>query len=121
MAKRKGAKKSYHRREEKTAPHSVLATIIGASGAAVPFITPNPGTGGRTVLMSLVEAANGAASGDEGAVADGLNTAGQNLVNGTIQGFVPMIGLVGLAALTGWAGRKYGKSSTNLDRKWRMV
>ena len=73
------------------------------------------------MLGSLAEAAAGAEAGDSGAVADGLTTAGQELGNGLVNNFVPIIGFAVAAVLVAWGGRKYGRSATNVSRKWRVI
>ena len=113
--------KSHRRRTEPIAPHSILATLFGAGAALVPAIMPNPDDGGNSVVSQLGYAAQNAAAGDSAAAAYSLQQAGQNFENGLISGFWDIIGLAVGAVVVGWGGKKYGKSATNLDRKWRVI
>jgi hypothetical protein len=107
-------------REERTAPHSILATLVGTSAGILPFIAGNPYGGGSSALEDLSAAISAAQSGDNAAVVNYLNRAGGDFVIGVYDKFIPMIALGALAAGIGWAGRKYAKSSTNISRKWRV-
>ncbi len=113
--------KSHRRRAEPTAPHSVIATLLGAAAVAVPLITPNPNNGNNTVLSSLAIAAEDAAAGDTAKATGDLGYALDNFVAGIVNGFLPMIGLAVGGAAVGWGGRKYAKSTTNVNRKWRVI
>jgi hypothetical protein len=108
------------RREERTAPHSILATMVGAGAGILPFIAGNPYANGSTVIEDLSAAINAAQAGDNEAVGTFLNQAGADYVIGIWDKIIPIIGLGALAAGIGWAGRKYAKSSTNVSRKWRV-
>jgi hypothetical protein len=107
-------------REERTAPHSVLATLVGASAGILPFIAGNPYGGGSSALEDLSAAITAAQSGDGAAVGTYLNKAGADFVVGVYDKFIPIVALGALAAGIGWAGRRYGKASTNISRKWRV-
>ena len=128
MARRKERKESrrryrtvrMRRREERTAPHSILATMVGASAGILPFVAGNPYAGGSTVFSDLGAMADAAQAGDNAAVGQYINQAGEDFVIGIYDKIVPIIALGALAAGIGWAGRKYAKSSTNVSRKWRV-
>jgi hypothetical protein len=107
-------------REERTAPHSILATMVGFSAGILPFVAGNPYHDNSTVIEDLGAAINAAQSGDNAAVGAYLNQAGADFVIGIWDKIIPIIGLGALAAGIGWAGRKYAKSSTNISRKWRV-
>lgn len=90
---------------DKTAPHSILATIFGASAAAVPLITPQ---GGGWTAAALVESGEYA-------------SAGQVFVESVESNWQEILGLAIGAAIVGYAGKKYAKSATNVSKKWRIV
>jgi hypothetical protein len=107
-------------REERTAPHSILATMVGTGAGIMPIVSGNPYAGGRTVIEDLGAAIDAAQNGDNAAAANYINQAGADFVIGIWDKLIPMIGMGALAIGIGWAGRKYGKASTNISRKWRV-
>jgi hypothetical protein len=108
-------------RTERTAPHSILATLVGASAAAIPFLAPDPGIyGDQSALGYLGWFADAASNGDQAGMAWSAQAAGTSFVHGVISNIPALIGLGVVAAGVGWAGRKYAKSSTNVSRKWRV-
>ena len=109
-----------HRRE-KAAPHSILATIIGAAAAALPFLSQDRRyKWNYSAIEYSMMAANYAKQGDYQDAAYSMQGAGYAVVDGIINNFIPMIGLTALAAGVSWAGKKYAKAATNVSRKWRV-
>jgi hypothetical protein len=113
--------KAARHRLERTAPHSILATLVGASAAAIPFLAPDPGIyGDQSALGYLGWFADAAANGDQAGMAWSGQAAGTAFVNGVVQSIPELIGLGAVAAGIGYFGRKYAKSATNVSRKWRV-
>jgi hypothetical protein len=113
--------KTARHRIERTAPHSILGTLIGASAVALPFVTPTTVSGfTESPIEFLGYAADFAASGNNQEAALNARLAGESVVAGVVQNFIPIIGLAALGAGVAWAGRRYARSSTNVSRKWRV-
>jgi hypothetical protein len=107
-------------RMERTAPHSVLGTMIGSAAAAIPFIAPDPMQNEGNVLTFIGKALESGSAGDNVDAMNNLGAAGQSFISGIVTNFVPILGLTALGAGVSWAGRKYARSSTNVSRKWRV-
>ena len=111
--------KSHRRRTEPTAPHSILATLFGAAAGLWPFVSAPAGSIAPT--QYLAAAADAAKYDNTVAMGDNLTAAGQSFETGLVMGALPMIGLAIAGVVVSWAGRKYGKSATNISRKWRVL
>jgi hypothetical protein len=108
-------------RTEKTAPHSILGTLIGGSAAILPFISPDPRYSvDESAVQFLTYGLDAASKGDGQAAGFNFQAAGQSIVDGVVNNFVPILGLAVLGAGVSWAGRRFAKSSTNVTRKWRV-
>ena len=104
--------KSHRRsREEKTAPHSILATVFGAGAALLPIAQ------GTASYMSPLQYAAAAAEGDTAAAGD----IGPAFLSSLSAYWLDMLGLGIASAAVGWGGKKYAKSATNVSRKWRVI
>jgi hypothetical protein len=113
--------KTARHRIEKTAPHSILGTLIGASAVALPFVTPSTVSGfDESPIEFLGYAADYASQGNNQEAALNTRLAGESIVAGVVNNFIPIIGLAALGAGVAWAGRRYAKSATNISRKWRV-
>jgi hypothetical protein len=114
------AKMARHRLE-RTAPHSILGTLIGGSGVLLPFISPDPRYSvDESAVQFLTYGLDAAAKGDGQAAGFNFQAAAQAVVDGVVNNFIPILGLTVLGAGVSWAGRKFAKSSTNVTRKWRV-
>jgi hypothetical protein len=108
-------------RTEKTAPHSILGTLIGGSAALLPFISPDPRYSvDESAMQFLTYGLDAASKGDGQAAGFNFQAAGQAVVDGIVNNFPAILGLTVLGAGVSWAGRKFAKSSTNVTRKWRV-
>jgi hypothetical protein len=106
---------------EKTAPRSILGTLIEASAVMLPFVTPATVSGfDESPIEFLGYAADFASQGNNQEAALNTRLAGQAIVSGIVNNFVPIMGMAALGAGVSWAGAKYAKSSTNVSRKWRV-
>ena len=103
----------HRRRAEPTAPHSILATLFGAA-AAIEAVSGAP-------IGNAMNAINDAQAGDQAGATYYATQAVEAIPATVVSNLLPMIGLAAAAVVTGWAGRKYGKSYTNVSRKWRVV
>ena len=103
----------HRRRAEPTAPHSVLATIISLV-AASSVVNGDTAIGVQNLLTDVSENNPAAASRDVTYIAE-------SLPNSTLSALPGIVLLSAVAIGVGWAGRKYGKSYTNVSKKWRVV
>jgi hypothetical protein len=108
-------------RGEKAAPHSILATLIGAAAVALPFLAQDSRyRWNYSALEYTMMAADYAKQGDYQDAAYSMQGAGYAVVDGVVNNFLPIIGLAALGAAVSWAGKKFGKSATNVSKKWRV-
>jgi hypothetical protein len=113
--------KAARHRIERTAPHSLLATLVGASAVALPFLVPDPNISPETnVIGYLGGFMESAQTGDQYGMAWNAEQMGKSFVDGVVTSLPALVGLGAVAAGIGWAGRKFGKSATNVSRKWRV-
>ena len=105
--------KSHRRTTEHTAPHSILATILGILAAAAPFA--------GEPIMYMQELAGSAEAGNQQGMVSAAGGLVESFPSAAVANAGPMIGLAIAAIVVGWAGRKYGKSYTNVSKKWRVI